>query len=118
MTLACHVTPCHLLPEIFRSGALLSYSERKRLGMREDDAHYWGSEGKKDELQDYVCCSFQPAWGMINPHDEELAILVLEPEVCALPGTCFCPSNSAYSAFPSSDIMRRTGCGSFDDCFQ
>src|SRR5262245_28849137 len=120
ITRVCHMTSCDRLPGIFAYGGLLSYRERRALGIAEPDRpHYWGSRGKQDELEDYVICSFMPPWWMCRGHDEELAIILLDAEtVCTRADARFCPVNSAKSDYSAADIRNRAGLGAFDDCFE
>jgi hypothetical protein len=114
------MTPCDRLPGIFQHGGILSYEQRQLRGIKEpEDPHYWGGEGKKDELAKYVVCAFMTPWWMCRKRTEELAILTLAAEsICIRPGVCFCPDNSAYSQYPSAEILQSKGIQAFDACFQ
>jgi len=115
----CHVTPCHRLPSIFAHGGLLCYDERQARGIAEDEVpHYWGPAGRKEALGGYVICSFMPSWGLIQGHEDELAIVILDAvSVCCRPGVVFCPTNSARSMFTEEEILSMTGSGAFEACF-
>jgi hypothetical protein len=114
------MTPCDRLPSIFQHGGVLSYEQRQSRGIEEPaEPHYWGSVGKKDELAEYVVCAFMPPWWMCRARTEELAILILDAEgICVRPGVSFCPGNSAYSHYPSAEILQSQGVEKFDACFQ
>jgi len=114
------MTSCNHLPEIFRLGGLLSFSQRQQSGVDEDeDPHYWGSADKKDALQDYVVCAFMPPWWMCRRRTEELAMIILDAEsTCCKDGACFVPTNSARNQYSSAQIVTRTGVVAFDECFQ
>lgn len=122
VTKVCHMTLCSRLPNIFRYGGLLSYSERQRFGIDEgDQEHFWGNDGdldKKNALASFVLCAFMPPWWMCQAHNEELALLTLDAEAtCCADGALFCPENSAKGAYPVHDILASTGVSSFDECF-
>ncbi len=114
------MTSCDRLPGIFAHGGVLSYSERQARGIAEPTkAHYWGSTGKKDELGDYVICSFMPPWWMCKARDEELAIVLLDAQsICARPDARFCPVNSAFNDYSAEAIRGRQGLPAFDECFE
>jgi ssDNA thymidine ADP-ribosyltransferase, DarT len=118
--LICHVTPCHRLPSIFAQGGLLSYNERQAREIEEDAAaHYWGREGRKEALGDYVICSFMPSWGLMRGHDDDLVIIILDAlSICCRPGVLFCPTNSARSMYTEEEILAMRGLDAFDACFQ
>lgn len=107
------------MPDVFRHGGLLSYSERQARGIAEDEQpHYWGPVGRKDALRDYVLCSFMPSWGLVQGHDDELTIIILEAEVvCCRAGVLFCPTNTARSLFSDPEIIGMSGLDAFDECF-
>jgi hypothetical protein len=121
ITYVSHTTPCHRLPDIFRHAALLSLTERTARVIAEpmdSDGHYWGSADKKEAFAGFIICSFMPPWWMCRSHDDELAIILLDSvTVCTMPGTCYCPINSAYSEYPADDIKQRSGIEAFDACF-
>lgn len=116
----CHMTSCDRLPEIFAHGGLLSYRQRRERGIPESEhAHFWGSPGKKEQLEDYVISSFMPPWWMCRGHDEELAIVLLDAERhCTRTDARFCPVNSAKNDYSAADIHERGGLAAFDDCFE
>jgi hypothetical protein len=115
----CHVTPCDHLPSIFAHGGLLSFNERQARGIAEDTSpHYWGASGRKEALGAFVLCSFMPSWGIIQGHEDELAILIFDAEaVCCRPGALFCPTNSARSMYSLTEILAMRGVLSLDPCF-
>jgi hypothetical protein len=115
----CHITPCHRLPEVFAGGGLLSFNERRTRGVAEDsEPHYWGPPGRKEALGDFVLCSFMPSWGLVQGHEDELAILIFEAEtICCRPGTLFCPTNTARSLYSDGQILAMSGAEAFDACF-
>ena len=115
----CHMTPCHKLPSIFLHRGILSYRERRRRGLQEEpDSHYWGAEGKKEALEDFVICAFQTPWGMLKDHVEEMALILLDAEaVCSIPGVCFSPVNTAENVLTPSEVKARMGADALEACF-
>src|SRR5687768_2006805 len=86
----CHFTYAHLLPDIAASGGLLPASERTT-----PSAHSWGPNAEITE--DFVCCSFRPAWGILGTMaGHEAALLLINAET-ALRGrdSRFVPMNTA-----------------------
>ncbi|HEV3164122.1 MAG TPA: hypothetical protein VGZ22_08825 [Isosphaeraceae bacterium] len=116
--LVCHMTPFHKLPSIFGRGAILSSAARRAARIADEPGgHYWGSADKKEALKDFVVCSVQPPWSMCRNHDEEMAMVLLNAaEVCSMAGACFCPGNTAYSAFTATDIRAMNGPAALEQC--
>ena len=114
----CHLTPCEQLPSIFRHGGLLSLIERRRRGIAEPSAqHYWGDDAKREQLADFVVCSFRPSWGMVRRHTHDLAIVVLDAAlVCCTPKTCFLTTNSARASVTAQWVRQQTGVYSLLGC--
>lgn len=119
MRYVCHVTPCHRLPDIFVQGAVLSFNERRRRRVAEDkQSHYWGPTGRKEALGGFALCSFMPSWGLIQGHQDELAMFIFDAEtVCCRPGTLFCSTNTARSMYSDEEILAMSGVASLDACF-
>jgi hypothetical protein len=75
--------------------------------------------GRKEALGDYVLCSFMPSWGLVQGHDDELTIIILEAvDVCCRPGVLFSPTNTARSLYSDAEILAMSGLDAFDACFQ
>ncbi len=117
--LVCYMTPRDRLPLIFEHGGLLSYMNRQEQGIPERaNAHFWGSANKKDDFGRYIVCGFMAPWWMCKKHDEELTLILLDAQaVCTKPRVCFCPGNSAYSAFPAGEVLASIGPTAFEGCF-
>lgn len=99
-----HYTAITNLPSIIREEGLLSRAEMDARGIVYV-GHGWGRPGKEQELEDYVCCSFVPHWGMLRKETEPQGVLELSPDLIWRKGTIFCPDNSASNEF-NLDMLR------------
>lgn len=111
-----HYTAITNLPSILREGGLLSRAEMDRRGIQYV-RHGWGRPGKEKELEDYVCCSFVPHWGMLRRETEPQAVLKLKPDLIWRDGTLFCPGNSASNLYDLNSLRNLSTMEAFDAMF-
>jgi hypothetical protein len=79
--------------------------------------HTWGRPGKDKELEDYICCSFIPHWGMLSKETEAQAVLELSPDLIWRRGTLFCPGNTASNEFSLSGLRDNNTVDALDAMF-
>lgn len=111
-----HYTAVTNLPSILQMGALLSRAEMDARNINYV-GHGWGRPGKEVELEDYVCCSFVPHWGMLRRETEPQAVFELAPKLIWREGTLFCPGNSASNEFDLEFLRDKNTVETFDEMF-
>jgi hypothetical protein len=104
------------LPSILKAGGLLSRAEMDAREVKYV-GHGWGRPGKELELEDFICCSLVPNWGMLRKETEPQAVLELQTDLIWREGTLFCPGNSAYNAFSLDNLRDKNTVEAFDAMF-
>lgn len=117
-----HYTRIENLPSIFRHGGVLCSAERRRLGIMTvgGDWQRWGSRDRFQEMEEYVACSLEPPYGMLEKDLDAgytLALCDIKAGLISRGGTLFCPAWSSYREFNLEGLMERSTAEHFDGMF-
>lgn len=111
-----HYSVLDNLPSIIMNRGILSRAERKGCGILCSE-HTWGPTGRAEELREYISCSLEPPYGMIESEigSGRLILCELAASLIWREGTLFCPAWSSYRKFNLEYL--KTHCGEEDfDC--
>jgi len=85
-----------------------------------DDLQRWGSKGRAAEMDEYVACSLEPPYGMLEPDlqmGHKLALCDINAKLIYSLGTLFCPAWSSHRKFDLTYLQNHATAKDFDDMF-
>ncbi|HEX76916.1 MAG TPA: DUF4433 domain-containing protein [Dehalococcoidia bacterium] len=111
-----HYTALENLPVIFKHGGLFSRAERRKRDIQARE-HSWGRSGREIEFRDYISCSLDPPYGMIEREQGNLALLEINPLLICNDDTLFCPAWSSFDKFDLDYLRQKNTPADFDNLF-
>ena len=77
----------------------------------------WGAVGKAKNMEDYICCSLVPQWGMSRHDPDDKVLIQLQPRLLWREGTLFSPNWSSYNYITLQKLLSNNTAESFDSMF-
>lgn len=112
-----HFTHIDNLPSIFKYG-VLSRSEMNARGIpHARPPTTWGSAGKAEEFEHYICCGITRPWGMMSNEEGPLAVFCLNPRLLWREGTIYTAKHTGWGNVTLADISDEGTCEHFDALF-
>lgn len=113
-----HYTLVDNLPSILGYRGILCRVERRKHGLVCDE-HGWGPSDRAEELKEYVSCSLEPPYGMIQAELDtgRLVLCEIDASVIWEEGTLFCPAWSSHHRFDLEYLKSHATADDFDQMF-
>ncbi len=77
----------------------------------------WGTSGKAEEMEGYICCSLVCPWGMSRHEPDKKVLITLQPRLIWRKGTLFSPDWSSSNSITIGRLRENYTARTFDSLF-